>query len=156
MVSGEDLCLRRPEQGTHRLLGRVDLQRLTGVDHGLVPEHPEVIVGTDVNATDAERAPPGRAKTYRQYPFFSLDETHRARIGPHFHLESGRQFEEDVETFNPITQPEPDPNVEQFAFERPFAVELDLDVDARCAHLQGADCRDHRKRCSQEDQLRQT
>ena len=72
------------------------------------------------------------------------------------HLETRRQLEEHVEALHGISRREPDPDVEQLALEGPLSVELDLDLDVWRAHLKRADCCDHGKRRSEQNQLGQT
>jgi hypothetical protein len=119
---------------------------LTSVDHGLVLEHPEVIVGTEVNPTDTERTPPGTPKAQWKHAPFSLGETQSARIVSLFDLEATWQLEEHIDALRPISRPELDTDLEQLPFEGSFAVEFDLYLDAWRAHLQCTACRDQCKR----------
>ncbi|MGZ8691641.1 MAG: hypothetical protein ACXW0F_04930 [Gaiellaceae bacterium] len=121
-----------------------------------MPKHPEVIVGTQVNATDAERAPPGTPKTQRHEELRTFDETPSARIRSFFNLQASWQLEEYIDPLSPVTRPEPNRDVEQLALEGPFAAELDLYFDAWRAHLQRTDCCNQCKGCGEQDQLRQT
>src|SRR5439155_1078980 len=123
MVSRKDLCLRRPQQGTHGLLRRVHLERPAPVAHSLVPEHAERIVRTEVDPPERERTPADTTKSQMQATFFSRDEMERARVAPFFDLEPGRELEQHVDLFGPIARAKADPDVQQFPFQSPLAVE---------------------------------
>jgi hypothetical protein len=112
-------------------------------------------VGAKVNPTYSERAPPKGAKTQRQDPLLALAETQSARIHPLLDLEARWELQQYVHAFGPVARLEPERNVEQVAFEGPLAIELDLDVDPRRAHLQSGNCCDECKRRRKENELRQ-
>src|SRR6266516_2181896 len=155
VVSREDLCLRRPQQGAYGLLRRVHLERSAPVDYSLVPEQAELIARTEVDPPERERTPADTRKSQRQDTFFARDETERARIGPFFDLEPGRKLEQHVDLLGPVARPKADPDVQQLPFESALAVELDLDVDTWRANLQRAERQDQCERRGEQHQFRE-